>query len=142
MLDQPAVPIGISACAARWVACLVWLAGTAAAVPAWGHDCVVKDWAIAAGVAARQPTEKGSTFSAAATEDVVAFANLDCDKVVGDAVFRFFRDDKMVLVVEAPLRTGRNWRTWAAVRAQPGRYLVMLEIENMILIEDTFQVTD
>lgn len=118
------------------------LALTSVAAPAWSHDCVVKDWAVAAGVVARQPYGKASTFSAAKVDEVVAFANLDCTTVGGDAVFRFFRDDKMVLAVETPLRAGENWRTWAAVRAQPGRYLVMLEIERMILIEDTFEVVE
>jgi len=142
MLAKPVVPPGMPACAGRLAACLVWLNIVAAAAPAWGHDCVIKDWAIAAGVVARQPVDKGRTFSVAATDDVFAFANLDCGTVTGEAVFRFFRDDKMVLAVEAPLRPGKNWRTWAAVRVRPGRYLVMLEIEKMILIEDVFEVTD
>lgn len=110
--------------------------------PAWPHDCVVKDWAIASGVIARQPYGKGNTFRAEQLDEVFAFANLDCTKVSGEAVFRFFRDNKMVLAVETPIRAGDNWRTWAAVRAQPGRYLVMLEVEQTILMEDTFDITE
>ena len=128
---------------ARLAGCLaVTATAVFAAAPAWSHDCVVKEWAVAAGVAARQPYGKASSFSAARLDEVLAFANLDCTKVTGVAVFRFFRDNRMVLAVETPLRAGENWRTWAAVRAQPGRYIVMLEIEQVILIEDTFEVTE
>ncbi len=122
--------------------CLALFGWGGVPAPAWAHDCVVKEWSIAAGVIARQPYGKGSTFRAAQHDEVVAFANLDCTKVAGPAVFRFFRDNRMALEVETSLRAGDNWRTWAAVRAQPGRYLVMLEIERSILMEDTFDITD
>ena len=122
--------------------CLAVLGFLMAPAQAWPHDCVVKDWAVASGVIARQPYGRNATFRAEQVDEVFAFANLDCTKVSGVAVFRFFRDNKMVLAVETPIRAGDNWRTWAAVRAQPGKYLVMLEIEQAILMEDTFEITD
>ena len=107
---------------------------------ALANDCVVTDWALARGIAAGAPVERGLRFSVADGR-VHAYVRLNCTRVDGPVTFRFQRNGKNYAAVRLPVRPAAGWRTWASVRALPGNWRVTLEIEGRRLLDDAFAVS-
>ena len=107
---------------------------------ALANDCVVTDWALARGIAASVPVDRGLRFSVADGR-VYAYVRLNCTRVGGPVTFRFERNDENYAAVRLPVRPTAGWRTWASVRALPGKWRVTLEIEGRRLLDDAFTVS-
>jgi|TARA_B100002003_G_scaffold193341_1_gene182796 hypothetical protein len=106
----------------------------------WTHDCVVTDWAIARNVQASAPIDRGQRFNIA-DRRVYTYVRLSCTRVEGPASFRFERNGHPHATVKLSLQPSTRWRTWASVRALPGNWRVVLEIEGHKLLDDTFAVS-
>jgi hypothetical protein len=71
---------------------------------------------------------------------VFAFVKLNCNRVQGSITFRFEHNGKLYTTVTLPVRPSQRWRSWASVRALPGAWRVILEIEGRRLLDDKFYV--
>ena len=103
------------------------------------HDCIVRDWKIAPRLAGRQPLAPGREFGPG-TARVYAYAALYCPTFRGPAAFRFFHEKSRYADITVRVKPSDKWRTWASVRALPGKWRVQLLVSGERVLEDSFVV--
>ena len=119
--------------------CIFFMAGLTSPKASNANDCLVTDWKISAKVQNKKPIDVRNTFT---VEDrrVSAFVRINCTRSVQNAEFCFYRNKAKYACVKLPVKTPKNWRTWASVRALEGSWMVRLRIDERELLKDKFLV--
>ena len=103
------------------------------------HDCIVRDWKIAPAVVGRRPIAPSRSFGSG-TRRIYAYAALHCLDFRGGAAFRFYRGDRRYAEIRVDVQPSDSWRTWASVRAVPGKWRVEFIVSGEVVLEDSFVV--
>ncbi len=110
------------------------------AAAAGEHSLEVREFALARGVADREPTGVTDNFN---REDsrAYAFARVGNDAEPATLFFVWRRGEKVHAVYTSTIGTSKRWRVWSYVSLQPGPWKVELVTQSgKIIAERSFYI--